>query len=170
MGLILLHSAHASKAYKAVLGASGRLHGGWRIVRPDFEPEEITVCAPRHPIARGIENFTLPQEEMYGSPLGAPCWETLVFQSHFPRGGEDFPCGFALTVGRGIEPNPGRLPTVEQDGQIINGGGGQGQGAGRVFYFRPGDENVPTYHHPVVRQILVNAVMWAAHRNAGATP
>ena len=155
LGFMPLHSGHYSKAYKAVLDASGDLKGGWREIE-GFEPEEITVCAPRHPIAQGIEDFVIPNEEMYGAPFGAPPFQTLVFQSHFPQGGEYFPCGFTVSVGKGI------------DAEFQSGGGqgaNQGEGAGRVFYFRPGHETVGTYHNPMVQQILKNAVMWCARKS-----
>jgi trehalose utilization protein len=154
LGFIPLHSGHYSKTFKAVLDSTGHLKGGWREI-PGFEAEEITVCAPRHPIAEGIENFTIEAEEMYGAPFGAPPFNVLVFQSYFPHGGEYFPCGFTVHVGEGIDP------------EFTSGkGGGQhhGEGVGRVFYFRPGHETVPTYHHPVVQKILLNAVKWAAKR------
>jgi len=44
------------------------------------------------------------------------------------------------------------------------GGGGQGDGMGRVFYFRPGHESLPTYFDSQVRRVLYNAVRWAAKR------
>jgi trehalose utilization protein len=31
-----------------------------------------------------------------------------------------------------------------------------------VFYFRPGHEAFPTYFHPEIRRVIVNAVRWAA--------
>lgn len=155
LGFIPLHSAHYSKPFQWVLSASGDLKGGWRELE-GFEREEITVCAPRHPIAQGVEDFALEAEEMYGAPFGAPPFQTLVFQSYFPHGGEYFPCGFTLSVGDGIDPNfkSGR-----------GNGAHQGEGRGRVFYFRPGHETVATYFHPMVRQILVNAVKWCARRS-----
>ncbi len=154
LGFIPLHSGHYSKPYAAVLNANGHLYGGWREIE-GFEPEEITVCAPKHPIAAGIGDFTLDAEEMYGSPFGAPPFETLVFQSFFPHGGEYFPCGFTVTVGKGIDP-----AFTSGEGNGAN----QGKGAGRVFYFRPGHETVPTYHNPTVQTILKNAAMWCAGR------
>jgi len=154
LGFVPLHSAHYSKAFAAVLGATGHLYGGWRVIE-GMEPEEISVCAPRHPIAAGVEDFVLPAEEMYGAPFGAPPFETLVFQSFFPHGGEYFPCGFTLSVGEGIDPEFTSGP---------GGGKGQGEGKGRVFYFRPGHETVPTYHHPAVQQILRNAALWCARK------
>jgi len=150
MGFIALHSAHYSKPFRAVLGAPGHLKGGWR---EDGRSEEITVCAPRHPIARGVADFTLEAEEMYGAPFDVPPPACLVLQSYFPAGGEYFPSGIAWSVGEGIDPSFESGP---------GGGKGQGDGRGRVFYFRPGHETLRTYFDPNVRRILSNAVLWAA--------
>ena len=155
LGFIPLHSAHYSKTIRAVLGATGHLKGGWRETQNPADTEEVRVCAPRHPIAEGVPDFTLPAEEMYGAPFDVPPYETLIFQSYFPLGGEYFP-SFATTVGPGIAPDFGSGP---------GGGKGQGHGAGRVFYFRPGHETYPTYFHPQVRRVLCNAVLWAAKRS-----
>jgi trehalose utilization protein len=114
------------------------------------------VCAPRTPSRRASTTFVLDAEEMYGSPFGAPPFKTLVFQSYFPHGGEYFPCGFTVTVGKGIDP------------EFTSGkgnGANQGEGAGRVFYFRPGHETVGTYFNPIVQKILHNAVLWCARRS-----
>jgi len=35
------------------------------------------------------------------------------------------------------------------------------RGKGRVFYFSPGDQEYPVYHHPDIRRVLANAVQWA---------
>lgn len=152
LGLVALHSAHYSKTFRGVLNCTGHLKGGWR---EDDRPEEIRVCAPRHPIARGVQDFTIPREEMYGSPFDVPPPQVVVFQSFFPAGGEYFPSGMVWTVGEGIDPDftsgPGR-------------GVGQGEGIGRVFYFRPGHESGPTFFNANVRRIIHNAVRWAAKR------
>jgi trehalose utilization protein len=153
MGFIALHSAHYSKTFKGILNCSGDLNGGWRENEPP-DTEEITVCAPRHPIAQGIDDFVLDREEMYGAPFQASAPETVVFQSYFPLGGEYFP-SFATTAGEGIDPAFTSGPGA---------GKGRGHGAGRVFYFRPGHEAFPTYYNPVVKKILRNAVLWAAKR------
>lgn len=154
MGFICLHSGHYSKTFKGILEATGDLKGGWREADP-ADVEEVTVCAPRHPIAQGVENFTLHEEEMYGAPFGVPPAEVIVLQSYFPLGNEYFPCGICWTVGEGIDPNftsgPGK-------------GVGQGQGKARVFYFRPGHEAFRTYEHPMVRKVIYNATLWAGHR------
>lgn len=153
LGFIPLHSAHYSKPFKRVLDCTGDLMGGWREAQP-ADAEELTVCAPRHPIAQGVSAFVLPQEEMYGAPFGVPPPEAIIFQSYFPLGGEYFP-SFATTVGEGIDPTFACGP---------GGGANRGEGAGRVFYFRPGHETYPTYFDTNVRRVLHNAVLWCARR------
>ncbi|MCC6729086.1 MAG: ThuA domain-containing protein [Chthonomonadales bacterium] len=154
MGFIALHSAHYARPFRAILGAQGHLKGGWRENDPP-EREEIRVCAPWHPIAAGIEDFALDGEEMYGAPFDVPPALVTVFQSHFPLDGKTFPSGLCWSVGagkaEGFTSGPG-------------GGVGEGLGAARVFYFRPGHETLPTYHNPIVQRVLANAVIWCAHR------
>ena len=154
MGFLALHSAHYSKPFQAVVGGPGHLKGGWRENDPP-EKEFVRVCAPWHPIASGIEDFTLEREEMYGSPFDVPPPLQVIFQSHFPLDGKTFPTGLVWTVG------PGKT-----DGFTSGHGKGVGEGFGkaRVFYFRPGHETIPTYHNPIIQQILANGTLWCAHR------
>ncbi len=35
------------------------------------------------------------------------------------------------------------------------------RGKGRVFYFSPGHETYPIYHHAEIKKVLANAVLWA---------
>jgi len=149
MGFICLHSGHYSKTFKRVLDCTGHLKGGWR---ESNDKEAITVCAPNHPIAQGVEDFTLDAEEMYGSPFDVPPPQVLVLQSQFSIGDEYFPCGIAWTVGKGIDPEFTSGP-----GNGVN----QGYGVGRVFYFRPGHETYPTYFDERVRRVIYNGVRWA---------
>jgi trehalose utilization protein len=153
-GFIALHSAHYSKPFQRILNAPGHLKGGWRELNP-MEPEFLRVCAPWHPIAEGISDFTLEHEEMYGAPFDVPPPLTLVLQSHFPHDGKTFPSGICWTAG------PGKT-----EGFTSGPGGGVGEGFGkaRVFYFRPGHETVPTYFDSNVRKVIANAVLWCAHR------
>ncbi|MBA3685791.1 MAG: ThuA domain-containing protein [Planctomycetes bacterium] len=97
------------------------------------ERERVWVCNPGHAIAQGIgaTNFTIDREEMYGEPFGIPNPEEVVFLSWF-QGGEVFRSGVTYR-----------------------------RGAGKIFYFRPGHETYPTYHHPIVQRVLTNAVHWA---------
>lgn len=152
LGFIALHSAHYSKPFKSILSCTGHLKGGWQ---EEEQPEEIHICAPRHPIAHGLHDFTLAKEEMYGAPFDVPPPATVIFQSHFPARGQYFPSGLAWTVGAGIKPDFESGP---------GDGVGQGEGYGRVFYFRPGHETVPTFLNPDVCRVLCNAVQWTAKR------
>ena len=149
LGVVVLHSGHYSKVFQQVVGGPGHLKGGWR---ESTDSETIRVAAPWHPVAAGVEDFVLDNEEMYGSPFDVPPYETLVFQSLFSVGGESFPSGIAWTVGDGIDPEFTSGP-----GNAVN----QGHGKGRLFYFRPGHETYPTYLDSRVRKVIYNAVRWA---------
>jgi trehalose utilization protein len=97
------------------------------------ERERIWVVEPSHPIADGLgQYFELEAEEMYGERFDVPAPDTLVFLSWF-QGGEVFRSGCCYVRGRG-----------------------------KIFYLRPGHETYPTYFNPQVRQVLANAVRWAA--------
>jgi trehalose utilization protein len=97
------------------------------------DSEHLWVTAPGHPIAEGIgESLDIEREEMYGEFFDIPQPETLVFVSWF-TGGEVFRSGCCYTRGKG-----------------------------RIFYFRPGHETLPTYHHSGVQRVIANAVRWAA--------
>jgi trehalose utilization protein len=36
------------------------------------------------------------------------------------------------------------------------------RGNGKIFYFSPGDQDFPVYHHKDVRRVIANGVAWAA--------
>jgi trehalose utilization protein len=96
MGLIVLHSGHFAKIFKALMGTSCELK--WREAD---ERERIWVVEPGHPIAAGLgAYFELPQEEMYGERFDIPQPETTVFISWF-QGGEVFRSGCCYTRGKG---------------------------------------------------------------------
>jgi len=69
---------------------------------------------------------------MYGEHFDIPAPDTLVFTSWF------------------------------QGGEIFRSGCCYHRGAGKVFYFRPGHETYPIFFMPEVRQVIANAVRWAA--------
>lgn len=104
------------------------------------ERERLWVVDPSHPITAGIGEFIeLQTEEMYGEFFDIPAPEELVFVSWF-QGGEVFRSG--CTYRRGL---------------------------GKIFYFRPGHEEYPTYHNKYVLRVIANAVNWAASPH-GAEP
>lgn len=96
MGLIVLHSGHASKIFRRLMGTGCMLR--WREAG---ERERLWVVAPGHPIAEGVgEYFELPASEMYGEFFDIPPPDELVFVSWF-QGGEVFRSGCVFYRGRG---------------------------------------------------------------------
>src|SRR3954454_15305545 len=109
--------------------------------RNEGERELVWTVAPSHPIAQGVPHpIVIDAHEMYGEHFDIPAPDELVFISSF-AGGEVFRGGCAWT-----------------------------RGAGRIFYFSPGDQEYPIYHHPAVQLVLANAARWAAPRTRGPVP
>ncbi|SDZ64724.1 Trehalose utilization protein [Evansella caseinilytica] len=96
MGLIVLHSGHFSKIFKALMGTTCDLK--WREAD---EKERLWVVDPSHPIAEGVgEYIELDKEEMYGEHFDIPAPDQLVFLSWF-AGGEVFRSGCTYQRGKG---------------------------------------------------------------------
>lgn len=97
MGLIALHSAHASKIFRTLMGTGCMLR--WREAG---ERERLWITMPSHPIAAGFssEFFELAHTEMYGEYFDIPQPDELVFISWF-EGGEVFRSGCTFRRGRG---------------------------------------------------------------------
>jgi trehalose utilization protein len=135
MGLIVLHSGHFSRIFQRLMGTTCNLK--WREAG---ERERVWVVDPAHPIAEGLgEGFLIDEEEMYGEHFDIPAPDRLVFVSWF-SGGEVFRSGCCFERGRG-----------------------------RIFYFRPGHETHPTYFNAGVRRVITNAARWAS-QPAGTAP
>ena len=97
MGLIALHSAHASKIFRKLCGTESQLLR-WREAG---EKEILWVMSPNHPIVQGLpDHILLPNEEMYGETFVIPRPDELVFMSWF-EGGEVFRSGVTYTRGLG---------------------------------------------------------------------
>lgn len=97
------------------------------------EKERIWVVSPGHPIARGLPPYFENEEcEMYGELFDIPQPDQLVFVSWF------------------------------QGGNVFRSGCCYHRGNGKVFYFRPGHETYPIYYQDRTRQVIANAVRWAA--------
>ena len=152
------HEAHArvddavvSRVHRRVLEGMGLviLHSGhhskifrrlmgtscdlrWRS-DPGGEREVVWTVSPGHPIAAGVpQPIVIPHQEMYGEFFDIPEPDELVFISSF-EGGEVFRAGCCFH-----------------------------RGAGRIFYFGPGDQEFPVYHQPEVQRVIANAVAWCA--------
>jgi trehalose utilization protein len=127
MGLIVLHSAHYSKVFKALMGTTCSLR--WR---SDDDRELVWTVMPTHPIARGVPDpIVIDRQEMYGEFFDIPVPDELVFISSF------------------------------SGGEVFRSGATWRRGYGKVFYFSPGDQDYPVYHHPDIRRVIANAVEWA---------
>lgn len=101
--------------------------------RENDEKERVWVINPAHPIANGLpEYLELPKEETYGERFDIPAPDELVFVSWF-SGGEVFRSGCCFR-----------------------------RGAGRIFYFRPGHEEYPTFYREDITKVISNAINWAA--------
>jgi trehalose utilization protein len=100
--------------------------------RSEHDRELIWTVDPTHPIAEGVPHpLEIEEDEMYGEFFDIPAPDELIFISTF-SGGEAFRSGCTFR-----------------------------RGYGKIFYFRPGDQDFPTYHHRDVRRVIANGVQWA---------
>jgi trehalose utilization protein len=98
MGIVVLHSGHASKIFKRLMGTACTL--SWR-QDEGGEREVIWTVNPGHPIAAGVpQPIVIPHQEMYGEFFDIPPPDELVFISSF-EGGEVFRSGCCYTRGAG---------------------------------------------------------------------
>jgi len=96
MGLIVMHSGHYSKIFRAMLGTTCALK--WREAA---EKERLWNLEPGHPITEGIGDYIeLPNAEMYGERFDIPTPDKLIFVSWF-EGGEVFRSGCCWERGHG---------------------------------------------------------------------
>ena len=97
MGLIVLHSGHASKPFKTLMGTNT-----WQLRWRDAgEKVRVWNLAKNHPICRGIgESIVIPHDETYGEPFAIPEPDKLIFISWF-QGGEVFRSGACWVRGEG---------------------------------------------------------------------
>jgi trehalose utilization protein len=97
MGLIVLHSGHASKPFQRLMGTDTHMLR-WREAG---EKARLWNIAKNHPITQGLgETFTIPHDETYGEPFGIPDPEQIIFLSWF-QGGEVFRGGCTWRRGEG---------------------------------------------------------------------
>jgi trehalose utilization protein len=100
--------------------------------RAEQDRELVWTVDPTHPIAQGVpQPIDISGQEMYGEFFDIPAPDELVFISSF-SGGEVFRSGCTFR-----------------------------RGHGRIFYFSPGDQEYPVYHHRDVRRVIANGVAWA---------
>ncbi len=132
MGFLALHSSHFAKPYKKLMGTPC----SWREYKADGTSVKITVKEPNHPIAKGVKDFDLPKIERYGEPFKVPEPEAVVLEGVYTK-----PDGTK---------EPGRMAMCWTVGK------------GKVFYLTPGHETYDDFFRPEIKQIMSNAVQWAA--------
>ena len=94
---------------------------------------------PSRPIAAGVDSpIVIPEQEMYGEVFDIPEPDDLIFISSV-AGGEVFRSRVTFSRGKG-----------------------------RIFYFSPGDQEYPIFHHPQVQRVIANGVGWGASRSSTA--
>ena len=90
---------------------------------------------PSHPIAAGVPEHFELFEELYSEPFFVPKPDDLIFGTWY------------------------------ENGNIFRGGMTFTRGVGKIFYFHPGHETLPSFHNPIVQQIIKNAIRWVAPAN-----
>ena len=100
--------------------------------RSEHDREVIWTVDPTHPISRGVpQPIVIEAQEMYGEFFDVPPPDELIFISSF-SGGEVFRSGCTWR-----------------------------RGHGKIFFFSPGDQDYPVYHHADVQRVIANGVLWA---------
>jgi trehalose utilization protein len=97
MGFVALHSAHASKPFRLLMGTHSE-NLRWR---ENDELQRYWIVAPGHPITEGLgEYFEIPHDESYGEYFDIPQPDEQVFIS-WVQGGEVFRSGCCWRRGAG---------------------------------------------------------------------
>ena len=101
--------------------------------RNEGERELVWTVDPAHPIAEGVPHpIVIEAQEMYGEHFDIPRPTSWSSSARSPAAR----CSAAAAASAAAR--------------------------GRIFYFSPGDQDYPVYHHPDIRRVLANAVLWAA--------
>jgi trehalose utilization protein len=130
MGFIGLHSAHHSKPLKKLLDATG----SWGSYVDHGKPEQMWIVLPRHPIAEGVSDFTIPQTEIYTEPFEVPQPQAVIVEGTWESG--------------------------HRSREVMT----WAVGKGRVVYIRAGHETYPIYFMPKMRRLVSNSVRYSAGR------
>ncbi|MEC7881614.1 MAG: ThuA domain-containing protein [Verrucomicrobiota bacterium] len=95
------------------------------------QPSQIRIINKKHPITQNVpDTFSIPETEMYDEPFHIPTPDEVILDETW-KGGEYFRSGAIWTLGKG-----------------------------KVFYFRPGDQQYAVYKLKPVLKIIENATVW----------
>ena len=96
------------------------------------EHGRVWCVDPTHPIAQGVpQSFVLEKEECYCERFQIPTPDELVYVTWW------------------------------EGGEIFRGGVTYKRGYGKIFYFHPGHETVPSYYNENVIKVIGNGIRWA---------
>lgn len=159
MGLVVMHSGHASKIFRRLMGTSCMLR--WREAA---ELERVWVVNPGHPIADGVtgEYFEVNESEMYGEFFDIPEPDELIFVSWF-EGGEVFRSGATFRRGKGkifyFSPGHETFPIYHDPTvQRILANGVQWAAPTGTQYYGTG-RNIPDSLSPISKQHVVDETL-----------
>jgi trehalose utilization protein len=132
MGFISLHSSHFAKVNKKLMGTPCT----WGAYVGDSTTLKVTVKDSKHPIAKGVKDFTITHNERYSDPYAVPKPQSVVFDG-------------VATLKDG-KTDPSQIGLTWEVGK------------GKMFYFQVGHETNPVFMDENVKKIMANAVKWAA--------
>jgi trehalose utilization protein len=125
-----------SSHFSKALRALLNAKGSWSSYVNIGQPEHLWVVLPDHPIAKGLKDFVVPKTEIYTEPFEVPEPEAVILEGTWDSGHRSREC-LVWTVGKG-----------------------------RVVYLRVGHEEYPIFYMPEMRQLMTNAVEWAAGKTS----
>ena len=137
MGYLPIHSSHYARAFQKIMQTIAERRGKplegtpgkWARVRNEAKPVLIHVLEPKHPIAKGVPDFTIPKTETYWNPFNVPAPDLKILEGRYEGDQQDGSDGLLWQFGKG-----------------------------KVFYLQAGHETYPTYFQAEVQQIIRNAV------------
>jgi trehalose utilization protein len=95
------------------------------------QPSKIRIINKKHPITQNVPaTFIIPETEMYDEPFHVPTPDEVILDETW-EGGEYFRSGAIWSLGKG-----------------------------KIFYFRPGDQQYAVYKVKPVLKIIENAAVW----------
>lgn len=95
------------------------------------QPSKIRIINKKHPITQNVPaTFIIPETEMYDEPFHVPIPDEVILDETW-EGGEYFRSGAIWSLGKG-----------------------------KIFYFRPGDQQYAVYKVKPVLKIIENAAVW----------
>ncbi len=154
-GMVGLHSILNFNSNPFLIG---RLFGQTRVFGwEEHVHMKFEVTRNDHPIFEGIDSFEV-EDEAYYEPFGLVEGADVLLNMEVP-GCETRKAYFF---------DPGTREWGEKEfrvaGLVSRAAWAYTVGNGKSFYLQPGHETDPTYHDPIIKDIIARAVQWVAVR------